>query len=120
MRLKNLLLSFFKLSMNKVFTILLVAFSHILLSQTEQYSRAKILFTPDKTILDVQRVGVAVDHGEYKKGVSFTSDFSDTEIEKLKQAGFTVEILIADVQKHYREQNIYPSTISKKKQTQIV
>ena len=101
--------------MNKVFTILLVAFSHILLSQTEQYSRAKILFTPDKTILDVQRVGVAVDHGEYKKGVSFTSDFSDTEIEKLKQAGFTVEILIADVQKHYREQNIYPSTISKKK-----
>jgi len=101
--------------MNKVLSLLLVVFSLCCFGQAEQFVRAKILLSDGKTIRDVQRLGVAVDHGEFKKGVSFTSDFSISEIEQLKQAGFTVEVLIDDVQKYYREQNLTPSPIGKKK-----
>lgn len=101
--------------MNKIFSLLLIVFSLQLYCQTEQYSRAKVMLAPDKTIQDIQRLGVAVDHGDYKKGVSFTSDFSASDLAHLQQAGFAVEVLIKDVQKHYSEQNSSSSKTGKKK-----
>ena len=70
-----------------------------------QYSRARINLDATHTLSMLSGLGLAVDHGEYKKNTWFTSDFSEAEIAKAKSAGFKVDIVIADVAKHYREQN---------------
>ncbi|MBC7554336.1 MAG: immune inhibitor A [Taibaiella sp.] len=72
----------------------------------ERYSRAKIyLDNKEHTIRKLSELGVAVDHGEAKKGTFFISDYSVHEIRAIKKAGFKVDIIIKDVTKYYREQN---------------
>ena len=76
----------------------------------ERYSRAKIyLDHQHHTIRDLSALGVAVDHGEYKKGTFFITDFSTSELKAIKKAGFRVDVLIKDVSKHYRDQNKKPT-----------
>ena len=76
--------------------------------QAEKYSRARVLLE-DQSLSDLSMLGIAVDHGEYRKGYAFTSDFSEKEILIIKQAGFKVETLIHDVKAHYKEQNFLAS-----------
>ncbi|PQJ11591.1 hypothetical protein CJD36_007285 [Flavipsychrobacter stenotrophus] len=72
----------------------------------EKYSRAKVyLNAKDHTIRDLASLGVAVDHGEYKKNTFFVTDYSASELKAIRKAGFKVQIIIKDVSKHYREQN---------------
>ncbi len=72
----------------------------------EMYSRAKVyLDNQHHTIRNLSALGVAVDHGDQKKGVFIITDYSATEIKAIKRAGFKVDILIKDVSKYYREQN---------------
>ena len=72
----------------------------------ENYSRAKIyLDTNGHTIRDLAALGLAVDHGEYKKTTFFISDFSESELKQASKAGFKIDIIIGDVVKHYAEQN---------------
>jgi carboxypeptidase T len=90
--------------------LLLVAFTFLFNTapaQTqEKYSRAKIyLDAGNHTMSDLSALGLAVDHGEYKKNTFFVSDFSRHEIKKARKAGFKVEIVIADVAKYYEDQN---------------
>ena len=74
--------------------------------QHEKYARARIhLDGKAHTITDLAALGLAVDHGEYKKNTFFTSDFSMHEIKAARKAGFKVDILIRDVSKYYRDQN---------------
>ncbi len=72
---------------------------------SETYSRAKILLNSSHTIGGLAGLGLATDHGLHKVGCFFTSDFSASEIKAARDAGYEVQIEIADVQKHYREQN---------------
>jgi len=87
---------------------ILISFMVIVLvagAQQSQYSRARIyLDAKGHTLRDLSGLGLAVDHGEYKKGTWFTSDFSAGEIEKARQAGFKVDIIIGDVVQHYQDQ----------------
>jgi carboxypeptidase T len=77
--------------------------------EKEQYSRAKIILDRKQhTMMNLSKLGVAVDHGDYRKGKYFISDFSATEIKTIKKAGFKVQILIKDVIKYYQEQNSKP------------
>ncbi len=82
----------------------------------ENYSRAKI-YLDDKshTLMDLAKLGIAVDHGEQKRDTWFISDFSDKELTRANKAGFKIDIIIGDVVKHYQEQNKkkVPSTASK-------
>ncbi len=72
----------------------------------ELYSRAKVyLDNSGHSIKDLAALGVAVDHGDYKKGTFFVTDFSAHELRDMKKAGFRVEIIIKDVSKHYADQN---------------
>ena len=72
----------------------------------EHYSRARInLDNRGHTLNELAVMGLAVDHGYGKKNVFFISDFSGSELQKAKDAGFAVEVLIDDVTKHYQEQN---------------
>jgi carboxypeptidase T len=78
----------------------------------QDYSRAKIYTTQDglKTLSDL---GIAVDHGSHKPGHFFVSDFSKEELTRIENSGFEFEILIADVQKFYVDQNINPEPVTK-------
>ena len=97
--------------MKKLLLFLLVIISPIIsYAQQAKYSRAKIhLDTKDKTLKTLSKLGLAVDHGESKKDIYFISDFSEREIKIAKENGYTVEIIIDDVAKHYADQNKEPS-----------
>lgn len=71
---------------------------------TEKYSRVKV-FTDVPGIIRLAQAGVAVDHGEMKKGFWYISDFSETEIGIIREQGMTMEILIDDVKQYYKDQN---------------
>ncbi len=93
--------------MKRISQILFVAWlsaTSTLFAQTERYSRAKILLE-GRSLLELARLGLAVDHGEYKTNAFFVSDFSESEIRTAREAGFVVETLIEDVSKFYEEQN---------------
>ena len=82
----------------------LIIFSGILFSQQEKYSRVRI-FTDDFGLRKLAQAGIAVDHGNYRKGVFFESDFSETEIRKIQSIGLNYEIKIEDVSLFYQMQN---------------
>lgn len=86
--------------------ILLLLIGMALSAQTAEYSRVKVwLNGADITALG--QLGLDIDHGQYKKGVFFVNDFHRDEIALIEQAGFTAEILIADVEHYYVQQNEY-------------
>jgi carboxypeptidase T len=86
-----------------IIALLLAVCAHA--QQRELYSRAKIYLDESHTINDLSALGLAVDHGEQKKNTYFISDFSASELERARKAGFKADILIQDVSKHYAEQN---------------
>lgn len=66
----------------------------------EQYSRVKI-WTTSESIHELANLGLAVDHSVVKKNTFIISDFSESEIQKVKGAGFKVDVLIEDVKSFY-------------------
>ena len=86
-------------------TFLLASFSLSLFAAPPRYDRVRIHLDATHTILSLAVMGLEVDHGDYRKGVSFTSDFSEQEIQKLKNAGYTYDLLISDVSSYYANQN---------------
>jgi len=84
---------------------LLFFFNCAIAQKAEKYSRAKIYLDNAHTINKLSSLGLAVDHGEHKKNTFFISDFSASEIAQVRNAGFKVEIVVDDVQEHYRDQN---------------
>lgn len=102
-----------------LFATIFICITLVSFAQKQNYSRAKIfLDDKDKTLKTLGGLGLAVDHGEYKKNTYFISDFSDQEIAKAKENGFTVEVLIQDVSAHYKNQN--KEADSKKKEKSVV
>lgn len=74
------------------------------------YSRAKIyLDSAQHSMQELQKLGVAVDHGSLKNGYYFIGDYATSEIKLMRQHGFKVTILIRDVSKHYVHQNKKPA-----------
>lgn len=77
----------------------------------EKYSKAKISYN---TLLDLSRLdalGIPVDHGIQKKGFFIISDFSASEIQKTRNAGYQVDILIDDAKEYFLQQNRNPEPI---------
>ncbi len=70
----------------------------------QKYQRVKI-HLQNQNINRLAQLGIAVDHGEYKKGIHFISDLSIDEIEKVKNNGFNCQVLIQDIEQHYIQQN---------------
>ncbi len=97
--------------MKKLLFILTLGFS--VLSWSQEYSRAKII-TGSEGLLKLANLGLSVDHGTIKREAFIISDFSAQEIQIAKDNGFEVEILIADVQAFYVNQNKTTSTSEEK------
>ncbi len=83
------------------FTLILFSFS--LNAQKIKYSKVKIYAT-DEALYQLGNLGVAIDHGIRKKNTFFISDFSENEIQIMKEHGYQIEVLIDDVQEYYKEQ----------------
>jgi carboxypeptidase T len=90
--------------MKKLFLIVALLLSISIIAQTEKYHRVKIDIS-EKGIMELSKAGIAVDHGEYKKGFSFTSDLSDDELKLVKKLGYTYKVEIEDVGYFYEHQN---------------
>lgn len=80
----------------------LVLYGTLLNAQHEHYSRTVIYFD-GRSVNDLASEGIDVLEGVLRKGHSFTTDLESKEIEKLRQAGFRLEILIDDAEQWYRE-----------------
>lgn len=80
--------------------------SGLLFSQENElsYSRVKIDLT-STDVLEIAKLGLEADHGFYKKGKYLINDYSNIEIELLRDNGLDFTILIEDVQAFYVEQN---------------
>lgn len=90
--------------MRKLFLIVASLLSISIIAQTEKYHRVKIDIS-EKGIMELSKAGIAVDHGEYKKGFSFTSDLSDDELKLVKKLGYPFKVEIEDVGYFYEHQN---------------
>lgn len=85
---------------NYIISLFLVL-SSVLSAQTKMlYHRATIQLE-GKNIAQLAELGVETDHGDYKPGRSFTSDFSEFELNLIRQAGFSTQILIENVADWY-------------------
>jgi carboxypeptidase T len=73
--------------------------------QVQKYYRIKIQ-TGKNGLVQLAKQGIAVDHGEYKKGSYFIGEFSDNEVAKIKQTGLSYEILISDMSAYYAARSI--------------
>ena len=79
----------------------------------QNYQRVKV-YTHGHSLMDIAALGIETDHGDHRPGVWFITDLSDTELQKVINAGFSTEILIADVKRHYADQNLHPAPSSNK------
>ena len=98
---KNLLLLF----------VLLSTFTSFSQHKQEQYQRAKISYAGQNGLLQLEKLGLAVEHGTHKKGYFVISDFSVSEIETARVAGFQVDVLIQDSKEHFLQQNRNPAAV---------
>lgn len=78
----------------------------------QTYSKIKI-YTDASGLQKLAELGVPVDHGELKRGYSFTSDFSADEIEIIASNGFMFDVIHQDVKAFYKSQNDHPTNSQK-------
>ena len=84
----------------------LFCFSLVFMAMAQKTKHYKVkIFTDDKGLAHLSKQGIALDHGERKKGYSFTSDFSEQELQQIKSSGLSYQILIEDVAAYYVNRN---------------
>ena len=93
--------------MQKVLLFVFFGFTITVFSQNlqEKYQNAQINYNNVDDLARLTNLGIPVDHGIHKRGVFVISDFSESEIETARNAGFTVDILIDDAKEYFLEQN---------------
>ena len=71
----------------------------------EKHQRAKISYNQSEDLIKLESFGIPIDHGVHKKGVFIISDFSISEIQTARNAGYTVDILIEDSKEYFLQRN---------------
>ena len=74
-------------------------------NQQEKHQRAKINYHNSNDLTKLDALGISVEHGVHKQGHFVISDFSISEIEKAKNEGFVVDILIEDSREYFLQKN---------------
>ena len=90
------------MSRSFIVIICVLAFQLIQGQSSEVHSRVRINLA-QKNIKDLIALGIETDHGKIAKGRFIESDYSQSEIESIKAAGFEVTTIIADVTSHYSD-----------------
>jgi len=73
--------------------------------EREDYHRARVYYDSSKELKQIENLGIAIDHGIHKKNTFFESDFSQSDIEKIRQLGLVTDIIIEDLRTYYINQN---------------
>jgi carboxypeptidase T len=89
---------------NLLIIILLSSISLNLNAQQERYSRVKVNMH-GKKIEDIARLGLEADHGYFVPNYFFINEFSDSELLRLNQAGFTYQTIFDDLYQAFLAQN---------------
>jgi len=71
----------------------------------ELYQRAKISYNQNTDLDRLAALDIPVEHGIHKKGYFIISEFSISELDRARQNGFQVEVLIADAKSHFLAEN---------------
>jgi hypothetical protein len=79
----------------------------------EKHQRAKINYNQPDDLRTLESIGIPVDHGVHKKGVFIISDFSVSEIEKARNAGYKVDLLIENSKEYFLQRNTIKSVTKK-------
>ena len=74
-------------------------------NEKEIYQRAKISINQPDDLKTLESLGIPIEHGTHKKGTFVISEFSISELEIVRNAGFPVEVLIEDAAAYFLEQN---------------
>jgi hypothetical protein len=95
---------------NRLYTCFLIFFLTISIAsfgqpKSEIWSKVRIKLDPAHTMQNLGRLGVETDHGDLKPGQSFTSAFSESELVRIRKAGFGTEVLVKDVVKDFQMRN---------------
>jgi hypothetical protein len=70
---------------------------------TVRYTKSRIYFNSNAAIKELIDQGISADHGTIKHNTYIESVFSTKELDKARSLGYKVEVLIADMQKFYKE-----------------
>jgi carboxypeptidase T len=89
---------------NSLIIILLSVISLNLNAQQERYARVKVNMH-GKNIEDIARLGLEADHGYFVPNFFFINEFSESELLRLNQAGFTYQTIVEDVYQEFLSQN---------------
>jgi len=71
----------------------------------ELYQRAKISYTQSGDLNRLAALDIPVEHGFHKKGFFIISEFSISELDRARQNGFQVDVLIPDAKSHFLTEN---------------
>jgi hypothetical protein len=98
--------------MKKTLLLLLLFVTPFIYAQSiqEKHQRAKINYQNSNDLAKLNALGIPVDHGTHKRGHFVISDFSVSEIEKARNAGYRVDILIEDSKEYFLQQNALNKT----------
>lgn len=77
--------------MKKSLTFLVLFFSCILFSHAQEYQLTTV-YLGNHTLKELAATGIDLSEGIHKKGYSFTSQFSETELDKIHSAGFQTKV----------------------------
>lgn len=91
--------------MRQLLFLALLFFTFQLQSQT--YSRVKILLDEKHQMQDLAGMGLDVDHGLHKPYRYYIGELADHQIDLIRSAGFTTEILVEDLQIELLEKNAH-------------
>lgn len=88
-----------------LFTFLFCASIGFAQETQEIYQRAKISYSGKQDLSRLADLGIPIEHGMQKKGYYIISEFSVSELDRARQNGFQVDVIIPDAKAHFLEQN---------------
>ncbi|MEM9259268.1 MAG: M14 family metallopeptidase, partial [Bacteroidota bacterium] len=91
--------------MVRYFFLLLTLVMGVQINAQMIYHRSTIHLKGEYDLYHLQELGVAMDHGDHKLGLAFTSDFSEQELAIAREGGWKVTVLLEDIGQRYQDQN---------------
>ncbi len=89
--------------------VLLIAFAFFTFAKAQQssslFQRAKITFQDENNLDKLAQLGIYADHALHKEGVFMISEFSEQDLDRARQEGYEIEVLVTDLKAHFLEQN---------------
>lgn len=77
----------------------------LILAQSSTSKLVQIELTPEKTGLDLIKLGIDITHGDYVPERHFICEFTDEEYQQIQAAGFNTKTLISDMGQWRNEKN---------------